>query len=694
MKFNKQSISGFTIKVITWLCVAFTLDTSRSLKDFLGLLRNLQKIETNNGKVHLTIYCKNARLALARYLAGQAFKTIDKVSLTVDGIPVILGPWIPSLRKGDISTSDLKLIFTIFVMTRALNLGTEADIGPIVGASNYILPPFMSSYVPQFWRELGYSRIPNSVPKRAQFSQYHQSAKVSPSIEPSSKNAVYHSIGDLLALPESLYKSIETVGGPVLAEKMATLKRAVKEIPELSFFVNCKKSTSIRKISSFPDKELKVRVIALGDYFSQTALKPLHQFLFYVLKKIPQDMTFDQTQFLQTYKNHKIFYSLDLTSATDRFPIKVIELVLRGRFPSSYVDAWLDIMVGQPFNFREPNGKWTTLSYKVGNPMGFYSSWASFALSHHFVVFYCCKSLKMSWLNAPYYLLGDDLLICNKELAEKYMEVMKLLDVGISEPKSFISPHFFELAKRQFYKGEEISPYPVSSIKESLSNVSTFVATLIDLEGRGWLAKTAPSKAIALGYGCMSSYRSVYKSKMEHTAYLADKMLRCIRGAEPAGKAISSIFSKLGYPMTVSDKIGNSIIENIVVDRFSQQPEMKPIKLEGPPTFELAANLVMLLTGLDEERLPLGFETIYALPVTQIHGQIEETYMNLVSKAKQISQTGGNWPSIFRSLALPSSDAIFSERASKSITRVSSQIAKDLSERAQILIMYPQLLQD
>jgi len=73
--------------------------------------------------------------------------------------------------------------------------------------------------------------------------------------------------------------------------------------------------------------------VAIGDYFSQTALRPLHLFLFRILRRIPQDMTFNQGAFKGKVNEYKIHYSLDLTAATDRFPIELIELVLRGRFP-------------------------------------------------------------------------------------------------------------------------------------------------------------------------------------------------------------------------------------------------------------------------------------------------------------------------------------------------------------------------
>jgi hypothetical protein len=50
-------------------------------------------------------------------------------------------------------------------------------------------------------------------------------------------------------------------------------------------------------------------------------------------------------------------------------------------------------MVGYPFKITLPDKKVEKLSYKVGNPMGAYSSFNSFALTHHFIIYYCCKML-------------------------------------------------------------------------------------------------------------------------------------------------------------------------------------------------------------------------------------------------------------------------------------------------------------
>jgi len=99
-------------------------------------------------------------------------------------------------------------------------------------------------------------------------------------------------------------------------------------------------------------------------------LKPFHTWLFRVLKKIPQDCTFDQGASKTKLEGQTIYYSIDLTAATDRVPIDFIVMVLAGKLPLDYLESWKNIMVGYPF--RTPDGK--MISYSVGNPMGAYSS--------------------------------------------------------------------------------------------------------------------------------------------------------------------------------------------------------------------------------------------------------------------------------------------------------------------------------
>lgn len=137
-------------------------------------------------------------------------------------------------------------------------------------------------------------------------------------------------------------------------------------------------------------------------------------------------------------------------------------------------------MVDYPFEFE---GK--DVSYKVGNPMGFYSSWNSFALSHHFVVYYCCCKLGMSWKTAPYALLGDDIVIGDEALAREYQRVLNLLDVPFSKMKTHVSKHTFEFAKRWFHKGSEISPFPLAGLAEVSSRYNLMVNLILSTLNKG-----------------------------------------------------------------------------------------------------------------------------------------------------------------------------------------------------------------
>ena len=94
-----------------------------------------------------------------------------------------------------------------------------------------------------------------------------------------------------------------------------------------------------RRLSYLSEKEGKTRVVGILDWYFQLCLKPLHTYLANTLKKMPQDCTFDQSDFYKRLKNSRIYYSVDLTAATDRFPIAFIEMLLKVQLPLFYVDA-------------------------------------------------------------------------------------------------------------------------------------------------------------------------------------------------------------------------------------------------------------------------------------------------------------------------------------------------------------------
>jgi hypothetical protein len=86
----------------------------------------------------------------------------------------------------------------------------------------------------------------------------------------------------------------------------------------------------IRRLSIRADREAKSRPFAILDYWSQTALLPLHELLFEALKRFSTDCTFNQGKgmTLKAPKGHR-YHSFDLKSATDRFPMIYQEFVVK-----------------------------------------------------------------------------------------------------------------------------------------------------------------------------------------------------------------------------------------------------------------------------------------------------------------------------------------------------------------------------
>lgn len=87
------------------------------------------------------------------------------------------------------------------------------------------------------------------------------------------------------------------------------------------------------------------------------------------------------------------------------------------------------------------------MRYSVGQPMGAYSSWAAFTLTHHLVVEWAAFLCHIPNFK-DYILLGDDIVIRNDKVAQKYISIMTKLGVEISQSKTHVSKNTYEFAKR------------------------------------------------------------------------------------------------------------------------------------------------------------------------------------------------------------------------------------------------------
>jgi hypothetical protein len=87
----------------------------------------------------------------------------------------------------------------------------------------------------------------------------------------------------------------------------------------------------------------KLRVFAIVDSISQNLLAPLHNFMFSVLRSIPNDGTFDQEKSIKRSQDKAVLsgraYSFDLSAATDRLPVSLSGKILSKIFSDDFAEA-------------------------------------------------------------------------------------------------------------------------------------------------------------------------------------------------------------------------------------------------------------------------------------------------------------------------------------------------------------------
>lgn len=233
----------------------------------------------------------------------------------------------------------------------------------------------------------------------------------------------------------------------------------------------------------------KVRVFAMVDGWTQWALDPLHRRLFSILKnRFPTDGTFDQLKPLSRVPWGKVpIFSYDLSSATDRLPIDLQVKILTQFFSSELAEAWRVLLIGR--EYKVPQGREldkinvsgvlpNAIKYSVGQPMGALSSWAMLALTHHFIVHAAAwDSLVVSHGSKfdEYAVLGDDIVIWNKRVADRYLVIIRSLGVEVGLAKSIVSLDGLglEFAKKTFLKGQDCSPVPLKELSSAHRNFSS-----------------------------------------------------------------------------------------------------------------------------------------------------------------------------------------------------------------------------
>lgn len=224
-------------------------------------------------------------------------------------------------------------------------------------------------------------------------------------------------------------------------------------------------SLPVAKVASSMAGAGKRRLFIIGNYVIQRLLRPYGDWLMSVLRTLPGDGTFNQLKPLHNVMGRQFVASYDLKSATDRWPryfMGTVLCMLFGRETAQMVTEGclgsLNILVGRPLTKSVGS-----VTFTVGSPLGFYAAWPLFALTHHILVWCAAEAVYPGKYFKTYGLLGDDLVIGDRRVADAYMRMLSYLDVEISISKSLISNKgAFEFAKKYFIRCGEFDCSPIS----------------------------------------------------------------------------------------------------------------------------------------------------------------------------------------------------------------------------------------
>jgi len=435
---------------------------------FRPFISTLFKWKKDWGLIHTIKYYKQMRLHCTRYICGHPLLSNNmSIGLTKDGWPKKLLFLKPFVDKG--TTSDLKFVLTILNFSRSwiLNKNEWSKVKPDYHSiidppkGRYTIP---GGFINKFVKEFALKKPLPSFSK----DNIYLTTKSGP--EGSALVTSYHS------LLQYSYEEMQNIFNLTDQEGVDFFCKSYKHAWDNNLFsIKCK---SNGKLSFVKDPESKLRIIAISDYFTQLYLKPIHNIVLNILKNNFKynDRTFTQSPLHEWENNEESFWSLDLSSATDRFPIDLQRRLLVRIFNENFASSWRYILSNRQFVTPEGN----LVKYSTGQPMGTYSSWAVFTLTHHLLVHWCASLNNITDFN-QYILLGDDIVIKNDKVAKTYIKVLTKMGVEVSLNKTHVSKDTYEFAKRwiRYSNGKpiEITGIPLKGIINNFKN--SFIVFLI-----------------------------------------------------------------------------------------------------------------------------------------------------------------------------------------------------------------------
>lgn len=452
------------------------------------------KLIKNEGELSAVKKLKQLYGVALRHAAGVSYEPQPYLRSYKDGFPKVLKPFRKILEGSPNAKRASLTVLQLFKLKIAEDdFSTESITKPYTGLSS---PEWLDAFDEVVEQEFPSSQLSK---RKAKLSGdfLHISGKNGPNGPASLEVLVdYKAIKDA-GLKDRIFRLSCLTGNLALTQIMQKVERCVKPSTTFKHKKDRKPEHSRLRIKYEPGG--KARVFCILDFYSQSALKPIHNYLMDWLKTQPTDGTADHSvaaRQLSEWTSHgEKLWSFDLTTATDRYPVFLQKRVMSRIFGQQIADLWFEIIADR--SFLDPNCR-DRVRFSVGQPLGALSSWAAFAVTHHLHIRTAARLAINERQFKNYRIIGDDICIYKDyRVALRYIGMMRDLDVPFSTEKSITPPQCKhgsagELAKRVFLNGSEITPIPPDEILIGMSNPFGKRILIESSLGRGYSTFESP----------------------------------------------------------------------------------------------------------------------------------------------------------------------------------------------------------
>ena len=208
------------------------------------------------------------------------------------------------------------------------------------------------------------------------------------------------------------------------------------------------------KISFIQEPGLKLRSVANPLRIHQMALKPLGNAIYKIVASLPWDCTFDQSKahphVQKALQKGSVVHSVDLSNATDFFPLDIQITVLKAMFGDIP-----DINLFEKISRSSWNSPYGKLQWKQGQPLGLYPSFGSFTMTHGYLLWFLngCRH------NNSFFVVGDDVVILDDWLNNRYLKFLQDHGCPYSPDKTISSNILSEFAGKIILSDAVIPQY-------------------------------------------------------------------------------------------------------------------------------------------------------------------------------------------------------------------------------------------